>query len=76
MTSPQSDPAPQPPPQGHSHGHTHSHGPAAPVSKHLRKVIAAVVIPFATAVVVGLIAFWPGGVPDHERTGVGFDRQT
>lgn len=34
------------------------------------------VIPFATAVVVGLIAFWPGGAPDHERTGVGFDRQT
>ncbi|WP_424569168.1 YibE/F family protein [Streptomyces sp. CH-036] len=77
MTSPQNDPAPQPP-QGHTHthAHTHSHGPAAPVSRHLRKVIAAVVIPFATAVVVGLIAFWPGGVPDHERTGVGFDRQT
>ncbi|MFI8434254.1 YibE/F family protein [Streptomyces sp. NPDC079020] len=72
MTSPQSDPASQ----GHAHGHSHSHGPAAPVSKHLRKVIAAVLIPFATAVVVGLVAFWPGGVPAHERTGVGFDRQT
>ncbi|MFJ4962540.1 YibE/F family protein [Streptomyces sp. NPDC088729] len=75
MTSPQSDPAPQPP-QGHTHGHSHSHGPAAPVSRHLRKVIAAVLIPFAAAVVVGLIAFWPGGAPAHERTGVGFDRQT
>ncbi|WP_329385096.1 YibE/F family protein [Streptomyces sp. NBC_01716] len=58
------------------HGHSHSHGPAAPVSRHLRKVIAAVLIPFATAVVVGLIVLWPGGAPAHERTGVGFDRQT
>ncbi|MEU0136763.1 YibE/F family protein [Streptomyces sp. NPDC006296] len=62
--------------QSHVHAHTHHHGPAAPVSKHLRKVIAAVVIPFATAVLVGLVALWPGGAPAHERTGVGFDRQT
>ncbi|MEW2391259.1 YibE/F family protein [Streptomyces venezuelae] len=61
---------------GHGHGHSHSHGPAAPVSRHLRKVIAAVLIPFATAVVVGLVVLWPGGTPSHERTGVGFDRQT
>lgn len=63
---------------GHSSGHSHSHGhgPAAPVSKHLRKVIAAVLIPFAVAVFVGLAVLWPGGTPDHERTGVGFDRQT
>ncbi|MFF9866578.1 YibE/F family protein [Streptomyces sp. NPDC013953] len=65
-----------PEPDRHAHGHTHSHGPAAPVSKHLRKVIAAVLIPFATAVVVGLAVLWPGGAPAHERTGVGFDRQT
>ncbi|MFE1287718.1 YibE/F family protein [Streptomyces sp. NPDC058751] len=58
------------------HGHSHSHGPAAPVSKHLRKVIAAVLIPFAVAVVAGLVVLWPGGAPGHERTGVGFDRQT
>lgn len=61
---------------GHSHAHSHGHGPPAPVSKHLRKVIAAVLIPFATAVVVGLVVLWPGGAPPHERTGVGFDRQT
>ncbi|MFJ3231328.1 YibE/F family protein [Streptomyces sp. NPDC086787] len=61
---------------GHGHSHGHSHGPAAPVSKHLRKVIAAILIPFATAVVVGLVVLWPGGAPSHERTGVGFDRQT
>ncbi|WUD82366.1 YibE/F family protein [Streptomyces sp. NBC_00503] len=63
-------------PSGHSHGHSHSHGPAAPVSKHLRKVIAAVLIPFAAAVVVGMVVLWPGGAPAHERSGVGFDRQT
>ncbi|QKW07849.1 YibE/F family protein [Streptomyces sp. NA04227] len=61
---------------GDGHGHTHSHGPAAPVSRHLRRIIAAVVIPFAAAVVVGLAVLWPGDTPDHKRTGVGFDRQT
>ncbi|MFE9448723.1 YibE/F family protein [Streptomyces sp. NPDC006739] len=61
---------------GHGHSHSHSHGPSAPVSKHLRKVIAAILIPFTAAVVVGLVVLWPGGAPPHERTGVGFDRQT
>ncbi|MDW4908372.1 YibE/F family protein, partial [Streptomyces sp. ADMS] len=61
---------------GNSHGHSHSHGPAAPVSIHLRKIIGAILIPFATAVVIGLAVLWPGGAPGHERTGVGFDRQT
>ncbi|MEV6942704.1 YibE/F family protein [Streptomyces sp. NPDC051172] len=61
---------------GGGHGHSHSHGPAAPVSKHLRKVIAAILIPFTAAVAVGLVVLWPGGAPPHARTGVGFDRQT
>ncbi|MES9620006.1 YibE/F family protein [Streptomyces tuirus] len=61
---------------GGGHGHSHSHGPATPVSRHLRKVIAAILIPFAAAVLVGLAVLWPGGAPSHERTGVGFDRQT
>ncbi|WP_369196850.1 YibE/F family protein [Streptomyces djakartensis] len=64
------------PAPGGGHGHSHSHGPAAPVSQHLRKVIAAVLIPFTAAVLVGLAVLWPGGAPPHERTGVGFDRQT
>ncbi|WP_240106842.1 YibE/F family protein [Streptomyces sp. MUM 203J] len=59
-----------------AHVHTHAHGPAAPVSTHLRRVIAAVLIPFATAVLVGLAVLWPGGAPAHEPSGVGFDRQT
>ncbi|MBQ0827781.1 YibE/F family protein [Streptomyces tagetis] len=61
---------------GHGHSHGHSHGPATPVSRHLRKVIAAILIPFAAAVLVGLTVLWPGGAPPHQRTGVGFDRQT
>ncbi|WP_454354030.1 YibE/F family protein [Streptomyces calvus] len=63
---------------GHLHGHPHGHGhgPAAPVSRHLRRVIAAVLIPFAAAVLIGLAVLWPGGAPGHERTGVGFDRET
>ncbi|MGW0292385.1 YibE/F family protein [Streptomyces tuirus] len=61
---------------GGGYGHSHSHGPATPVSRHLRKVIAAILIPFAAAVLVGLAVLWPGGAPSHERTGVGFDRQT
>ncbi|MGA5193810.1 YibE/F family protein [Streptomyces exfoliatus] len=84
MTSPQQTPEPHGhdhgpgPSHGHAqgHGHSHNHGPAAPVSRHLRKVIAAVLIPFAAAVAVGLVVLWPGGAPPHERTGVGFDRQT
>ncbi|MET8575536.1 YibE/F family protein [Streptomyces sp. NPDC005012] len=77
-------PAPEPaaPGHGHGHGHSHSHshshahGPAAPASRRLRRIIAAVLVPFAAAVVVGLLALWPGGAPDHERSGVGFDRHT
>ncbi|MEU7555971.1 YibE/F family protein [Streptomyces sp. NPDC044571] len=64
------------PGSGHSHGHSHGHGPAAPVSRHLRRVIAAVLIPFAAAVFIGMAVLWPGGAPAHERSGVGFDRQT
>ncbi|MFJ4850675.1 MULTISPECIES: YibE/F family protein [unclassified Streptomyces] len=66
------------PGHGHSHGHSHGHGhgPVPPVSRHLRKVIAAVLIPFVAAVVVGLVVLWPNGVPAHKRSGVGFDQQT
>ncbi|TWV32629.1 YibE/F family protein [Streptomyces misionensis] len=60
----------------HGHSHSHGHGPAAPVSRQLRKVIAAVLVPFAAAVVVGLVVLWPGGAPSHKHSGVGFDRQT
>ncbi|MEU6219672.1 YibE/F family protein [Streptomyces sp. NPDC047022] len=61
---------------GHGHSHSHSHGPAAPVSRQLRKVIAAILIPFTAAVIAGLVILWPGGVPSHQRSGLGFDRQT
>ncbi|GAA3723107.1 YibE/F family protein [Streptomyces tremellae] len=81
MTRPQQPsehPSPRPGGEGpgHSGDHTHHHGPAAPVSRHLRTVIAAVLIPFAAAVVVGLAVLWPGGAPAHHRSGVGFDQET
>ncbi|SCK14372.1 YibE/F family protein [Streptomyces sp. WMMB 322] len=61
----------------HGHSHAHAHGPPAPVSRHLRKVIAAVLIPFAVAVVAGLVLLWPGGLPEKGGpSGVGFDRPT
>ncbi|MEU7132897.1 YibE/F family protein [Streptomyces sp. NPDC046261] len=71
-----SSPTPHAHGHAHGHGHSHSHGPATPVSAHLRKVIAAVLIPFAAAVVTGLIVLWPGGAPPHQHTGVGLDQKT
>ncbi|WP_420000440.1 YibE/F family protein [Streptomyces boninensis] len=59
----------------HSHSHSHDHEPARPASHHLRRVIAAVLIPFAVAVVAGMIALWPGGPPGGKHSGVGFDQQ-
>ncbi|MEU6441286.1 YibE/F family protein [Streptomyces sp. NPDC047046] len=70
--SPPSSPESRPP--GHEHGH--NHGPATPGSRRLRVVITAVLVPFAAAVVAGLVLLWPGAPGAHERTGVGFDRQT
>ncbi len=61
-------------PRGHCHGH--AHGPAHPVSAHLRKLIAAILVPFAAAVAIGLAVLWPNGAPAHPHTGVGFDQQT
>ncbi|MFD9813140.1 YibE/F family protein [Streptomyces sp. NPDC059080] len=75
-TSSHSPASPQAHGHGHGHGHTHGHGhgPAAPVSRHLRKVITAVLIPFAVAVAVGLVVLWPSGAPGHRPSGVGFDQ--
>lgn len=60
----------------HSHGNSSGQEPAELLSKHLGKVIAAVVLPFIAAVGIGILVLWPGGVPDRERSGVGFDQQT
>ncbi|MFG2138782.1 YibE/F family protein [Streptomyces sp. NPDC048650] len=68
--------SPEPHPPSTAHSHAHGHGPAAPVSLHLRKVIAAILIPFAAAVVIGLVVLWPGGAPSHKPSGVGFDQPT
>ncbi|MGW5349777.1 YibE/F family protein [Streptomyces sp. NPDC004031] len=76
MIGPWSSPPPDRHSLGHAHAHGHAHGPVPPVSRHLRKVIAAILVPFAAAVVVGLCVLWPGGAPGHARTGIGFDQQT
>ncbi|GHF26805.1 MULTISPECIES: YibE/F family protein [Streptomyces] len=60
----------------HAHSHAHSHGPAKPVSSHLRKVIAAVLVPFAAAVLAGMVILWPGSAPPHQHSGLGLDQQT
>ncbi|AUH41928.1 YibE/F family protein [Streptomyces sp. CMB-StM0423] len=59
-----------------THSHSHHHGaPAPPASHRLRRVIAAVLVPFALAVLAGLIALWPGSEPAGERSGIGFDQE-
>ncbi|MBT2382819.1 YibE/F family protein [Streptomyces sp. ISL-11] len=75
-TDPQHGPQHSAHPHSHGHSHAHSHGPPSPVSAHLRKVIAAVLIPFAVAVLAGLVVLWPGGPPPHQHSGLGLDQQT
>jgi uncharacterized membrane protein len=60
---------------GHS-GHSHDHGPATPASRRLRRIIAVVLLPFAVAVVAGMVLMWPGRLPAHASTGLGFDQPT
>ncbi|MEY9843192.1 YibE/F family protein [Streptacidiphilus sp. MAP5-3] len=59
-----------------SHGHSHDHGPASPASARLRVLLAAVLVPFALAVLCGLWFLWPAPIPPHAVTGVGFDQLT
>ncbi|WP_408022720.1 YibE/F family protein [Streptacidiphilus fuscans] len=63
---------------GHAggHGHSHDHGPASPASARLRVLLAAVLVPFALAVLCGLWFLWPAPIPPHAVTGVGFDQLT
>ena len=63
-------------PDGGHGGHTHDHGPATPASRRLRRIIAAVLVPFAVAVVAGMVLMWPGRLPAHASTGLGFDQPT
>lgn len=60
----------------HPHGHSHDHGPASPASARLRVLLAAVLVPFALAVLSGLWLLWPAPLPAHTPTGTGFDQIT
>ncbi len=64
------------PPHQHPHGHSHDHGPASPASARLRVLLAAVLVPFALAVLSGLWLLWPAPLPAHAPTGTGFDQIT
>ena len=64
-------------PQSHAHGHTpqpRSGRARLPASAQGHRRGADPLR--RRRCVVGLVVLWPGGAPRHERTGVGFDRQT
>nr|WP_285504410.1 YibE/F family protein [Actinokineospora sp. NBRC 105648] len=46
-------------PTGHGHGHGHS--PATPASPRVRKLLTALLAPFALAAVVGMVLLYPTG---------------
>jgi uncharacterized membrane protein len=49
---------------GHGHGHGHSHGPATPASTKVRRLLTALLVPFALASIVGVALLYPfGGTP-------------
>jgi uncharacterized membrane protein len=43
-------------------GHGHGHGPAVPAGRRVRVLIAALLVPFALATLVGVVLLWPTGV--------------
>lgn len=53
------------PEQPTGHGHGHGHGPAEPASKKVRRLLTALLLPFALASVIGVILLYPfGGTPE------------
>ncbi|MEB3367625.1 YibE/F family protein [Saccharopolyspora mangrovi] len=73
---PQPAPTPESPeePRSHrrrdepaGHGHGHGHGPATPASKQVKRLLAALLIPFALAAIVGVLVLYPWG--HHQKTG-------
>lgn len=63
MPIPRIDAEPEQKPTGHGHGH--GHGPFAPTSKKVRRLLTALVLPFALASIVGVVLLYPfDGTPD------------
>ncbi|SMF10987.1 YibE/F-like protein [Cellulosimicrobium cellulans J34] len=50
-----------------AHAHGHGHGPAAPATRRVRLVLAALLVPALLATLAGLVALWPAAsdVPDR-----------
>ncbi|MCX9193653.1 hypothetical protein C3Y87_20150 [Carbonactinospora thermoautotrophica] len=68
-----SDPGHPPTP---AHGHLHAHdGPAPPASARVRRLLVALLAPFAVATLVGLVVLWPSGAYRTTVRGLGFDQQ-
>src|SRR6185295_19417174 len=44
---------------GPSHGHGHGHGPAEPASQRVRRLLTALLVPFALASVAGVVLMYP-----------------
>nr|WP_245788326.1 YibE/F family protein [Amycolatopsis marina] len=51
---------------GHGHGHGHGHGPAQPVSRRVRNLLIALLVPVAIATVAGVALLYPWGAPEPE----------
>ncbi|HYQ62097.1 YibE/F family protein [Actinophytocola sp.] len=56
-------------PAGHGHGHGHT--PAEPASQRVRTIIAALLVPFALAAVVGVVLLYPFGDGPKVHAGAG-----
>ncbi|MDP9641751.1 putative membrane protein [Actinopolyspora lacussalsi] len=61
------------PPTGHGHGHGHGH-PAPTASRRTRRLLAAVLTPFALAAVIGAVLLYPFGQHSAPEAKPGFTR--
>jgi uncharacterized membrane protein len=56
------------------HGHTHGYAATPPAPRHVRRIVAAIILPMVLATLIGLIALWPRGPTPHPNT-AGVQRQ-
>ena len=60
--------------QDHGHHHSHDHGPAHPVSRRVRQLLIAVLVPFAVVTMIAMALLW-SRAPAPTMSGVGYDQQ-
>ena len=54
-------------PLGHSGGHSHIHGSGRPASRHVRRLLAGIVVPLIVLTVAAMIAMWPASSQRRSR---------